>query len=229
MSLRFAGTSGYARINSAATLGNTVNGSILTWYRKEDSTADREIISLTRPGGGATIHAYSATQIRGGYTSNLAGMSFYNVSNGTYIGLALTYADGTISFYAYDGSDAVLVGTDNSSGSGANLNIMTFGNTGAWGAAAVGCHRYGRYWSRVLSLSELTAEFEMTPSVGTPAASTTSLRGSWLFPDSTTNTDLSGLGNTITIANGSTSSDEPPIGGGGSPVNHNGVLLLGVG
>lgn len=213
MSLRFAGTSGQANLNGAAALGNTTSGTILDWWRKEDSTVDRDILQLSRSGGGAVIRVGAAGQIKGGFNQNVAGFGTFNVSTNAYVGLALTISDSVVQFYAYDGSSLTLVATDNSFYAPTNLNNCYFGNTGTWGAAAVGCHRYGRYWSRVLSSAEILAEFQMIPSPGTPAASTTNLRGSWLFPDATTNTDVSGVGNTITISNGSTSADEPPIGG----------------
>lgn len=217
MSLRFAGTSGQANLNGAAALGNTTSGTILGWWRKEDSTVDRDILQLSRSGGGAVIRVGAAGQIKGGFNQNVAGFGTFNVSTNAYVGLALTISDSVVQFYAYDGSSLTLVATDTSFYAPTNLNNCYFGNTGAWGAAAVGCHRYGRYWSRVLSSAEILAEFQMIPSPGTPAASTTNLRGSWLFPDATTNTDVSGVGNNLTIANGSTSSDEPTIGGSASP------------
>lgn len=218
MSLRFAGTNGYASLSGAAALGNSANGTLLGWYRKEDSTVDRDIIYLSKPSHAAVVRIASSTQIRGGYSGNAGGFGTYNVSNNTYVGLAVTMSDSTVQVYAYNGSAVTLVATDSSFYAPANLGTIYFGDTGAWGDAAIGCHRYGRYWSRVLSSAEILAEFEMTPSGGTPAASTTNLRGSWLMPDASTATDVSGVGNNLTIANGSTSSEEPTIGGSASPV-----------
>ena len=217
MSLRFASTSGYANLNGAAALGNSNNGTLLGWWRKEDSTNGRDILALSRSGGGAVIRSLSSTQITGGYSANTGGFGTYNLANNLYVGLALTTTDSVVQFYAWDGSSLTLVATDSTFYAPTNLNNVYFGDTGAWGDAAIGCHRYGRYWSRVLSSAEILAEIQMTPSGGTPAASTTNLRGSWLFPDATTNTDVSGVGNTITISNGSTSTDEPTIGGSASP------------
>lgn len=216
MSLRFASTSGYANLNGAAALGNSNNGTLLGWWRKEDSTNGRDIIALSRSGGGAVIRTLSSTQITGGYSANSGGFGTYNVSNNTYVGLALTISDSTVQFYAYNGTAVTLVVTDSTFYTPTNLNNIYLGDTGAWGDAAIGCHRYARYWPRILTSAQILDEFEMVPDSGTPAADTTNLRGSWLLPDATTATDLSGVGNTLTISGGSTSSDEPSIGGGGS-------------
>jgi hypothetical protein len=212
MSLRFATVAGYANLNGAAALGNSTNGTLLQLYRKEDSTNGRDVIGLTRSGGGALIQIVSATQIRGGHSSNLGGMTTYNVANGVYVGLALTLSDSLAQCFVYDGA-LTLFASDNTFYTPSNLTNVWFGDQGPWGDGAVGCRRYGRVWSRVLSSAEILAEFEMVPSLATPAASLTGLRGSWLLPDATTGTDISGVGNNLTISGGSTSADEPPIGG----------------
>ena len=213
MSLRFAGTSGYARLSGAAALGNSTSGTLLGWYRKEDSTTDRDIFGLTRSGGGAVVRIGATGQIKGGYTSNASAFGTYSVTTNTYVGLALTLTDSAVQIYAYDGSAVTLVVTDSTFYSASNLSTIYVGDQGSWSDAAIGCYRYLRYWSRILSSADILAEFQMAPDSGTPAASTTNLRGSWLLPDASTTTDLSGVGNTITISNGSTSADEPPIGG----------------
>ena len=216
MSLRFAGTSGYARLSGAAALGNSTSGTLLGWYRKEDSTADRDIFGLTRSGGGAVVRIGATGQIKGGYTHNTSGFGTYNVSTNTYVGLALTLTDSAVQIYAYDGSAVTLVVTDSTFFAATNLTTIYVGDQGPWGDGAIGCYRYLRYWPRILSSAQILDEFEMVPDSGTPAADTTNLRGSWLLPDATTATDLSGVGNTLTISGGSTSSDEPSIGGGAS-------------
>ena len=214
MSLRLDGIADYARLQGAAALGNTTIGTLLGWFRKEDSTNDRDILALTRSGHSAVIRIASATQIKGGYASNVAGFGTYNVSNNTYVGLCAQITDSNVWIYAYSGGVLTLVVADlGNFYSGSSLTNCYFGDQGAWGDAALGCWRYGRYWSRILSSAEIQAEFEMTPSSGTPAASTTNLRGSWPMANSTDTTDWSGIGNTLTISGAVTSSDEPSIGG----------------
>ena len=218
MSLRFDGVGDYARYQSAAGLGNTTSGTLLGWYRKEDSTNDRDILALTRSGGSVVARIASATQIKGGYSGNTAGFGTYNVSNNTYVGIALTITDSTTQFYVYSGGSLTLVATDSSFYTPTNLANVYFGDQPSWSDAALGCWRYGRFWSRILSSAEIEAEFGMTPSSGTPAASTTNLRGSWPMANSTDTTDWSGVGNTLTISGAVTSTEEPTIGGGGASV-----------
>lgn len=214
MSLRFDGVGDYARYQGAAGLGNTTSGTLLGWYRKEDSTNDRDILALTRSGASAVIRIASSTQIKGGYGGNVTGFGTYNVSNNTWVGLAITFTDSNLGVYAYSGGSLTLVATDSSFYAPTNLANVYFGDQPSWSDAALGCWRYGRYWSRILSAAEIEDEFGMTPSSGTPAASTTNLRGSWPMANSTDTTDWSGVGNTLTISGAVTSSDEPSIGGG---------------
>lgn len=218
MSLRFDGVGDYARYQGAAGLGNTTSGTLLGLYRKEDSTADRDIIALTRSGGGAVCRIASSTQIRVGYTAEWASSVLVNLANNTWMGLALTLTDSQARVYTYSGGVLTLQITDSSFFSATNLANCYFGDQGSWSDAALGCWRYGRFWSRILTSTELEDEFAMTPASGTPAASTTNLRGSWPMANSTDTTDWSGVGNTLTISGAVTSSDEPSIGGGGGSV-----------
>ena len=216
MSLRFDGVGDYARYQGAAGLGNTTSGTLLGWFRKEDSTNDRDILALSRPSHSVVLRIASATQIKGGYSSNLAGFGTYNVSNNTWVGLAVTFTDSNLGVYAYGGGVLTQVMTESWGYSSSNLANIYFGDQPSWSEAALGCWRYGRFWSRILSAAEIEAEFGMTPSSGTPAASTTGLRGSWPMANATDTTDWSGIGNTLTISGAATSAEEPTIGSGAS-------------
>lgn len=218
MSLRFDGVGDYARYQGAAGLGNTVSGTLLGWFRKEDSTNDRDILTLSRPSHSAVLRIASATQIKGGYSGNTAGFGTYNVSNNTYVGLCVQMTDSDVTVYCYSGGTLTQIATDSLGYSGASLANVYFGDQPSWSEAALGCWRYGRFWSRILSAAEIEAEFGMTPSSGTPAASTTGLRGSWPMANATDTTDWSGVGNTLTISGAVTSTEEPTIGGGGASV-----------
>lgn len=219
MSLRFDGVSDYARLTGAAALGNSTSGTLLGWYRKEDSTADRDILVLSRSGSSGRI-AISATagNIKGLYSGDAGSAVNYAVATNTWVGLAITLTDSALNIYAFSGGTLTLIMSDTTFYAPSNLSNAFFGDTGSWSEAAFGCYCYGRYWSRVLSPAELTAEFGMTPSSGTPAASTTGLRGSWPMANATDTTDWSGVGNTLTISGAVTSTEEPTIGGGGASV-----------
>lgn len=52
MSCRLDGTTDYVQRTTAANLGNVNVGTMLAWYRKEDSTTDRDIMMFGRSGGG---------------------------------------------------------------------------------------------------------------------------------------------------------------------------------
>lgn len=217
MSLRFDGVGDYARYQGAAGLGNTVSGTLLGWYRKEDSTNDRDILAITRSGHAIVLRIASSTQIKGGYTNNLPGFGTYSLANNTYAGLCIQMSDSNVWVYGYSGGVLTQIMTEAWGYSSSYLANVYFGDQPSWSDAALGCWRYGRFWSRILSAAEIEAEFGMTPSSGTPAASTTGLRGSWPMANATDTTDWSGVGNTLTISGAVTSSDEPTIGGSASP------------
>jgi hypothetical protein len=209
MSLRFASTNGVVNRSGAANLGNTQSGTFLFWYRKEDSTQDRDIGYLTRSGGGTAVRIGTAGQIYGGWTTGpLTGT---NVATNAWVGIALVRTDSVSEFYVYNGTSTTLVVSDDQSFSEADINNIYLGDTGAHSDSAVGCYRYARYWTAVLTTTEMTAEFQMTPSSGTPAARATNLYFSWPLANATDTTDWTGNSRVPTISNGSTSSDEPTI------------------
>ena len=134
-----------------------------------------------------------------------------------HVGIALTRSASTSEAYAYSGGTLTLVDTDSSSYTESNLATLALGDTGAWSDCALGCYRYARYWTAVLNATDIQAEFEMTPSSGTPAARATNLYFSWPLATATDTTDWTGNGRVPTLVGGSTSADEPPIGGSASP------------
>lgn len=216
MSLRLDGVGDYAQRIGAANLGNTVDGTALLWYRKEDSTADREILNLARSGQAGIWQIASSTQVKAHINSE-TGVNI-NMATNSYAGLATTYngTSGNWLFYFYQSGTLTLVATQYG-GSSNPTATLRIGNNDGWGDSALGSNRYLRFWNRTLSAAEIQAEFEMTPSGGTPAASTTNLFDSWLLPD---NADGVGVyaGTTLTISGAVTSTEEPTIGGGGASV-----------
>lgn len=218
MSLRLDGTGDYAQRTGAANLGNTTNGTLLVWYRKEDSTADREILSLARSGQAGLWQIASGTQVKAHISSEAA--VNINMATNSWAGLAVTHDEtsGEWNFYFYQSGTLTLVATQNG-GAGGSLAGIRLGNNDAWGDSALGSNRYLRYWTRELSAAEVQAEFEMTPSSGTPAASGTNLYLSWPLANSTDTTDWSGNSRVPTLSGGSTSSEEPTIGGATPPTS----------
>lgn len=216
MSLRLDGVGDYAQRIGAANLGNTVDGTALLWYRKEDSTADREILNLARSGQAGIWQIASSTQVKAHINSE-TGVNI-NMATNSYAGLATTYngTSGNWLFYFYQSGTLTLVATQYG-GSSNPTATLRIGNNDGWGDSALGSNRYLRFWNRTLSAAEIQAEFEMTPSGGTPAASTTNLFDSWLLPDGT-----DGIGvfasTALTISGAVTSTEEPTIGGGGASV-----------
>ena len=198
MSLRLDGVGDYAQRIGAANLGNTVDGTALLWYRKEDSTADREILTLARSGQAGIWQIASSTQVKAHIATT------YNGTSGNWL------------FYFYQSGTLTLVATQYGGSSNPTATLRV-GNNDGWGDSALGSNRYLRFWNRTLSAAEIQAEFEMTPSGGTPAASTTNLFDSWLLPDGT-----DGIGvfasTALTISGAVTSTEEPTIGGGGASV-----------
>jgi hypothetical protein len=220
MSLQFNAIGDYAEIyNDAAALGSSVNTTVLVWYRKEDSTLDHTIMEIRHLGvidgwrissTAGNVQAYSS--IGGGTTTD------YALASNTYAALALVRNGRYTSWYAWTEAGVrtdVSLSVDQTD-YGTNTSIVSFGNgQRGYGDTASGQYRYGRVWARALTATELDAEVAMTPSSGTPAASTTNLRGSWALADGTTTTDWSAAGNALTINSGSTGTDEPTIPGGG--------------
>lgn len=217
MSFRITGVTGSANRTGAANLGSTNNGTLIFWYRNEDSTTDRDIGYLTRSGGGSVMRVGDTEQIKGGFTGDVAGFGTYAVTTSAWVGIALTRSASTSEAYAYSGGTLTLVDTDSSSYTESNLSTLALGKSGAWSDGASGCYRYARYWPVVLNATDIQAEFEMTPSSGTPAARATNLYFSWPLATATDTTDWTGNGRVPTLVGGSTSADEPPIGGSASP------------
>ncbi len=129
----------------------------------------------------------------------------------------MRYSDATSNVAAHIWRSAALSLIDSNVGywSSNNFSAVTLGDNGAWSDTALGCFRYFRIWDHALSDAELTSEFGMTPSSGTPAAKTSGLLASWPLATGTDTTDWSGNSRSPTISGGSTSSEEPTIGGGG--------------
>ena len=215
MSLRLDGVGDYAQRTGAANLGNTADGTALLWYRKEDSTADREILNLARSGQAGLWQIASSTQVKAHI--NTEGAVNVNMATNSWAGLAVVHnaTDANWYFYFYQSGTLTLVATQGG-GSGGNLATLRIGNNDGWGDSALGSNRYLRFWNRALSAAEIEAEFEMTPSGGTPAASTTNLFDSWLLPDGTDGTGVF-ASTALTISGAATSSEEPTIGGGAPP------------
>lgn len=213
MSLRLDGVTDYAERTTAANLGSTVNCTALMWYRKEDSTNDREILTMGKSGQAGLWQVASSTQVKA-HISSEAGVAI-NMAANSWAGLAITYnsTSGNWIFYFYQDGTLTTVATQYG-GSGANTSSLRVGNNDAWGDSASGSNRYLRYWTRELSAAEVQAEFEMTPISGTPAASATNLYLSWPLADSTDTTDWTGNSRAPTISGAATSSEEPTIGGG---------------
>ena len=213
MSLRLNSTTAYAQLTGAAAMGNSAVGTLLAWVRPEVATSGRELMMMSRPGRAVGFRVSDASNLTG-FVSGGSSATYASATN-VWIPLITQY-DATSSDYVtkvYAGGSITTVYTYNIYND-TNLATIRFGNNDAYGDTAQCSIRYARYWSRLLSNAELIDECEMTPSSGTPAASTTNLRGSWGLPDATTGTDWSGNGNTLTISGGATSSEEPTIGGG---------------
>lgn len=214
MSLELNSDNDYVARNGAANLGNTTEGTFLGWYYKNDSTNGDIITYMGKSGSTAHFRTISATQIRG--RLGVGGGADANLSNGEWAGLAITVTSaGVFSLYMFVGGVLTLVHSEASS----NTNEITgieLGQSGGSYTSARGARRYQRFWTRVLTTEEMTAEFQMTPDAETPAASETELFLSWPLPDGTDTTDLSGNGNVPTISGAVTSAEEPTIGGGGA-------------
>ena len=212
MSFRIDGVGDYAQRTGAANLGNSQLGTLVVWYRKEDSTVDREIITLSRSGSAGRFAIQSSTQIKGGVNSETP--TNQNMATNSWAGLAISVNSdsGNINCYFYQSGTLTTVWSS-SAGAGGNLATLRLGNNDAWGDSASGSFRYARFWTAILDATEIQAEFEMTPSGGTPAARMTNLFDSWLLPTGTDGTGVNG--NSLTLSGGVTSSEEPPLGGSG--------------
>jgi hypothetical protein len=223
MSLLFNATGDYAEIyNDTAALGSAMTTTGLVWYRKEDSTADHIIFELVH---GSISDQWNISGTAGNIRATSTGGGVVNtdyaLASNTYAALAIVRNGRYTTWYAWTeaGVRTTVYSNWDQVDYGNNTKTASFGNgQRGYGDTASGQYRYGRVWARALTATELDAEVAMTPSSGTPAASTTNLRGSWALADGTTTTDWSAAGNALTINSGSTGTDEPTIPGGGSTV-----------
>lgn len=218
MSLEINGDNDYVIRNGAANLGNATSGTYLGGYFKNDATNNDIAMVFAKSGTSSNFRTVSATEMKMRVGSNDS--SPFAANSGAWHKLAITIsAAGVFNCYAGPMSGALaLVYTDSSTNTN-EISSVGIGQDGGSYTSARGCHRYYRYWAgRVLTLGELEAEFAMTPSGGTPAASATNLYFSWPLPDGTDTTDLTGNGRVPTISGAVTSAEEPTIGGGASPV-----------
>lgn len=212
MSLELNTDNSYIVRTGAANLGNVASGTYLGWYFKNDSTNGDDVFSLGISGNGGVFRTISATQMRA--LLSVGGGATFTANNSEWIGLAVTVSSGAFTLYTYQAG--TLTQRHAESVSSANVSGLYCGQNGGYYTSARGCHRYQRYWTRVLSAAEIEAEFEMTPSSGTPAASATNLYLSWPLANSTDTTDWTANSRAPTISGAATSAEEPTIGGGAS-------------
>lgn len=215
MSLEFNTDNSYIRRTGAANLGSAASGTYLGWYFKNDSTNGDDVFRFGKSGKDALFRTISATQMRALY--NIGGGATFTANNGEWIGLAITVsAAGVFTLYTYQAGVVTQQYSEDSADSTNVVGLYVGQDTGSY-TSARGCHRYHRYWSgRVLNSSEIQAEFEMTPSGGTPAADTMNLYLSWPLATGTDTTDWTGNSRVPTISGAVTSAEEPTIGGGAS-------------
>lgn len=214
MSLELNTDNSYIRRTGEANLGSVASGTYLGWYFKNDSTNGDDVFSLGISGNGGVFRTISATQMRA--LLSVGGGATFTANNSEWIGIAVTVSSGTFTLYTYQAGTLTQQYTE--SVSSANVSGLYCGQDGGFYTSARGCHRYQRYWAgRVLNSTEIEAEFEMTPSSGTPAASATNLYLSWPLADGTDTTDWTGNSRAPTISGAATSSEEPTIGGGTAP------------
>lgn len=220
MSLEFDAVADYARLTPASAVGNTYSASMADWFRLQETTAGRIIASLTRANGTGALQVVNSTTLRS-WTGG-AERATWTVAQNTWYMVAISNDAGTgnviMRLFDTSGSEIAVASGSNtwSGGNYAYIGSSVLGRSSVWEDTARCCHRYWRVWTRVLSQAQFADEAAMTPASGSPAASTTNLRGSWPLPDGTTTTDWSGNSVAISISGGSTSADEPTIGGGGA-------------
>ena len=217
MALRFNNTlNDRATFSGEAGLGSSNTHTTLVWFRREANDTGAEVLVLSTATStyqlkltATGIQTYSALGASGSAAQSL----------NTYYCLALVRNAALFSAYQWDTTGArtdIAVNLDSTISN--NCTSLRMGDSGGAYTAPRASYRYLRHWSRALSLAELLAEVQFTPT-GTgagAAASTTNLRGSWPLSDATDTTDWSGNSNTLTINSGSTSSDEPSIPAGGA-------------
>lgn len=218
MSLEINSDNDYFVRTGSANLGSVTSGSCAGWYYKNDSTNQDLALVFSKSGTASSMRTASATEMR--YRVGTNDSSTFAANNGTWMKLAMTVTAGGdfIGYAAPAGSPLVQVFEFDST----NVNEITTisgGQNGGTFTSARGSYRYFRYWAgRVLTLEELEAEFAMTPSSGTPAASVTNLYLSWPLPDGTTTTDWGSNSAPPTISGAATSLEEPTIGGASIPI-----------
>lgn len=218
MSLQFDGVGDYAAATGFP--GSTYEATCGAWYRTGDTTAGREIMRLHRNNAVAYFRVVNSTTIESWVAS--AQRATWTIAQNTWYYLTISNSANSYDVIArvFDtsGNEIAVASGSNTWNGGSYARIAEFvlGNNDAYGDSALGYRRYARYWTRIQTQSQMAAEAAMTPSSGTPAASTTNLWGSWGLPDGTTTTDWSGGSHAITISGGATGSEEPTIGGGSS-------------
>lgn len=227
MSIEFTGNNDYLIRTGEANLGSAANGSALLWFNRNDSAAGADIFAIGKSGNGGLFRTQSSTTIRAAVNTNISSGTDYSLGNGTWVGLAVTMgSDNYYRMYVYEGGSITALHAEDTYGS-ANVSEIRIGQNGGYYTTCRGYYRYLRFFNRTLSQAEIEAEFQMTPSGGTPAASSTNLFDSWLLGGTS---DLTGVygSTTLSLGGGSTSANEPSIGGGGPP-RATKQLLLGVG
>lgn len=214
MSLEINSDNDYFARNGASNLGSVTSGTLVGWYYKNDATNNDLAVVFSKSGTSSSFRTVSATEMKVRCGSNDS--SNFTANSSTWMKLAVTVtSDGTFTFYAAPaGSSLAQVYTENSTNTN-QVAAITGGQDGGSYTSARGAYRYFRYWAgRVLTFEEIEAEFAMTPSSGSPAASVTSLYLSWPLPDGTTTTDWGSNSAPPTISGAATSAEEPTIGGG---------------
>lgn len=217
MSLEFNAVGDYGRLTPASAVGNTYAASMVVVFRHQDSTASRIIASLSRANATGALMVVNSTTLQ--FHCASAQRATWTVALNSWYTVAISNDAGSgnviMRLFGMDGNEIAVASGSNTynGGSYAYIGSSVLGRSSQWEDSAFVCFRYWRVWTRTLTQAQFADEAAMTPVSGTPAASTTNLRGSWPLPDGTTTTDWSGNGVAITLNGGSTSSDEPTIGG----------------
>lgn len=218
MSLELNSDNDYAARTGEANLGTVDSASVVCWYYRNDATANDIVLTMSKSGTTGAFRTVSATHMRaraGGSGNTID----FAANSGEWIGLAITMSTtGLYTYYTYQAGALTQQYQFNTTDLD-NIVSLTIGQDGGTFNSARGSYRYLRYWAdRVLDATELEAEFEMTPSSGTPAANLTNLYLSWALPDGTDTTDLTGNSRVPTISGAVTSAEEPTIGGSSIPI-----------
>lgn len=186
------------------------------WWQRLSQVGDRQICEIETANRGLIFEEFNATNVGVRIIAGAGQLANFAVALNEWIFLAISRNANIINFYKYTEAGVrtdINLNVDIGVDAGTNTVAVRLGNNDGYGDTAFGSNRYWRAWTRALTAADWDAEVTMTPSGGTPAASVTSIWGSYLMPDGTTTTDVSGQSHPLSITSGVTSGGEPSIPG----------------